>query len=254
MVTELFQSWLKLTSNDTPKILRSEPTADLSEASSLAYLLLLDAEPGGSDPSADAATIAAISRAAPTAAAAAATPSAATGSDVTTKDYYAFRGETVLCSDVAATAAAAAAAAVGAARAIAAIVAASADGSEPPGSAAGRAAELGESVMLNDRSKDSSSSTCYTLRLPAAPEVLVFTSLAELAHVFQVDSMASYAQPKYSNHPTFDALNCGIVCFQTGVMKVDLSPAFDRLRQELGEATAGLNDLEAMAIDTDVQE
>ncbi|DBA83072.1 TPA: hypothetical protein ACH3X1_006839 [Trebouxia sp. C0004] len=46
------------------------------------------AEPGGSDPSADAATIAA-------AAAAAATPSAATGSDVTTKDYYAFRGETV---------------------------------------------------------------------------------------------------------------------------------------------------------------
>ncbi|DBB03171.1 TPA: hypothetical protein ACH3X1_013339 [Trebouxia sp. C0004] len=46
------------------------------------------AEPGGSDPSADAATIVA-------AAAAAATPSAATGSDVTTKDYYAFRGETV---------------------------------------------------------------------------------------------------------------------------------------------------------------
>ncbi|DBA90626.1 TPA: hypothetical protein ACH3X1_003854 [Trebouxia sp. C0004] len=57
------------------------------------------AEPGGSDPSADAATIAATARAAPTAAAAAAaaaaTPSAATGSDVTTKDYYAFRGETV---------------------------------------------------------------------------------------------------------------------------------------------------------------
>ncbi|DBA94829.1 TPA: hypothetical protein ACH3X1_002370 [Trebouxia sp. C0004] len=55
------------------------------------------AEPGGSDPLADAAT-AATARAAPTAAgaaaAAAATPSA-TGSDVTTKDYYAFRGETI---------------------------------------------------------------------------------------------------------------------------------------------------------------
>ncbi|KAL3160457.1 hypothetical protein ABBQ32_010775 [Trebouxia sp. C0010 RCD-2024] len=168
------------------------------------------------------------------------------------------------------------------------------------------------------------SSTCYTLRLPAASERLVFTSLTELAHVFQVDSMASYAQPKYSNHPTFDALNCGTLCFQitvakkhsqkmagfialkaarlpccnlnnyvepplsdgvkllhmivttpdrfdtcyqkqnvkkqgaaefqTGVMKVDLSAAFDRLRQELGEAAAGLNDLEAMAIDTDVQD
>ncbi|KAL3160359.1 hypothetical protein ABBQ32_14129 [Trebouxia sp. C0010 RCD-2024] len=168
------------------------------------------------------------------------------------------------------------------------------------------------------------SSTCYTLRLPAASELLVFTSLTELAHVFQVDSMASYAQPKYSNHPTFDALNCGTLCFQitvakkhsqkmagfialkaarlpccnlnnyvepplsdgvkllhmivttpdrfdtcyqkqnvkkqgaaefqTGVMKIDLSAAFDRLRQGLGEAAAGLNDLEAMAIDTDVQD
>lgn len=58
------------------------------------------------------------------------------------------------------------------------------------------------------------SSTCYTLRLPAASEVLVFTSLTELAHVFQVDSMASYAQPKYSNHPRFDALNCATLCFQ----------------------------------------
>jgi len=58
------------------------------------------------------------------------------------------------------------------------------------------------------------SSTCYTLRLPPASEVLVFTSLTELARVFQVDSMATYAQPKYSNHPTFDALNCGTLCFQ----------------------------------------
>ncbi|DBA87201.1 TPA: hypothetical protein ACH3X1_004274 [Trebouxia sp. C0004] len=53
------------------------------------------AEPGGSDPSANAATTEATARAAATAAAAAATPSAATGSDVTTQDYYAFRGETV---------------------------------------------------------------------------------------------------------------------------------------------------------------
>ena len=58
------------------------------------------------------------------------------------------------------------------------------------------------------------SSTCYTLRLPAASDVLVFTSPIELAHVFHVDSMASYAQPEYSNHSTFDALNCGTLCFQ----------------------------------------
>lgn len=58
------------------------------------------------------------------------------------------------------------------------------------------------------------SSTCYTLRLPPASEVLVFTSLTELAHVFQVDAMAMYAQPKYSNRPTSDALNCGTLWFQ----------------------------------------
>ncbi len=46
----------------------------------------------------------------------------------------------------------------------------------------------------------------------------------------------------------------GAAQFQTGVMKVDLSAAFDRLRHELGGAATGLNDLEAMAIDTDVQE
>jgi len=46
----------------------------------------------------------------------------------------------------------------------------------------------------------------------------------------------------------------GAAQFQTGVMKVDLSVAFDGLRHELGGAAAGLNDLEAMAIDTDVQE
>ncbi|DBB03170.1 TPA: hypothetical protein ACH3X1_013338 [Trebouxia sp. C0004] len=60
----------------------------LSMTDSPSSAALPAAGPGGSDPSADAATIAA-------AAAAAATPSAATGSDVTTKDYYAFRGETV---------------------------------------------------------------------------------------------------------------------------------------------------------------
>ena len=47
----------------------------------------------------------------------------------------------------------------------------------------------------------------------------------------------------------------GTAEFQTGVMKVDLSAAFEGLRQELGEeAAAGLNDLDALAIDTDVQE
>lgn len=58
------------------------------------------------------------------------------------------------------------------------------------------------------------SSSCYTLRLPPASEVLVFTSVTELPHVFQADSMATYAQPKYSNKPTFDALNCGTLCVQ----------------------------------------
>ncbi|DBA84184.1 TPA: hypothetical protein ACH3X1_006648 [Trebouxia sp. C0004] len=57
------------------------------------------AEPGGSDPSANAPTTEATARAAATAAAAAAAAAAngvaATGSDVTTQDYYAFRGETV---------------------------------------------------------------------------------------------------------------------------------------------------------------
>ncbi len=37
-------------------------------------------------------------------------------------------------------------------------------------------------------------------------------------------------------------------------MKVDLSAALDRLRHTLGGAAAGLDDLEAMAIDTDIQE
>ncbi len=46
----------------------------------------------------------------------------------------------------------------------------------------------------------------------------------------------------------------GAAQFQTGVMKVDLNAAFDRLRHELRGAAAGLDDLEAMAIDTDVQE
>lgn len=46
----------------------------------------------------------------------------------------------------------------------------------------------------------------------------------------------------------------GAAPFQTGVMQIDLSAAFDRLRHKLGGAAAGLNDLEAMAIDTDTQE
>ncbi|DBA86407.1 TPA: hypothetical protein ACH3X2_005644 [Trebouxia sp. C0005] len=47
----------------------------------------------------------------------------------------------------------------------------------------------------------------------------MFSSLAELAHRFHVDFMATYAQPKYSNHPTLDALNCGTLCFQINVGK-----------------------------------
>ncbi len=42
--------------------------------------------------------------------------------------------------------------------------------------------------------------------------------------------------------------------FHIGVLKLDLSSAFDSLRHELGGAASGLDDLEAMAIDTDVQE
>ncbi len=37
-------------------------------------------------------------------------------------------------------------------------------------------------------------------------------------------------------------------------MKVDISAALERLRHTLGGAAVGLNDLEAVAIDTDVQE
>ncbi|DBB12725.1 TPA: hypothetical protein ACH3X3_005501 [Trebouxia sp. C0006] len=50
------------------------------------------------------------------------------------------------------------------------------------------------------------------------------------------------------------AKNQGPAPVQTGVMKVDLSAALDRLRRELGGAAVGLDDLKAMAIDTDVQE
>ena len=42
--------------------------------------------------------------------------------------------------------------------------------------------------------------------------------------------------------------------FRIGVLKLDLSSAFDSLRSELGKAASGLDDLEAMAIDIDVQE
>ncbi len=70
-------------------------------------------------------------------------------------------------------------------------------------------------VLVRSRSGNHIGSTiCCTLRLPHASEVLVFTSLAKLTHMFQVDSMATYAQPKYSNPLTFDALNCGTLCFQ----------------------------------------
>ena len=46
----------------------------------------------------------------------------------------------------------------------------------------------------------------------------------------------------------------GAAQFQTGVMIVDLSAAFEGLRHRLGGTAAGLNDLESMAIDTDVEQ
>lgn len=57
------------------------------------------------------------------------------------------------------------------------------------------------------------SHVCYTLQLPRADAVM-FKFVKELKRLFKVDSMATYAQPKYSNHPTFDALNCGAPWFQ----------------------------------------
>ena len=50
--------------------------------------------------------------------------------------------------------------------------------------------------------------------IAACIQGLVFTSVTELSHEDQVDSMATYAWPRYSNHPTFDESNCGALCFQ----------------------------------------
>ena len=45
----------------------------------------------------------------------------------------------------------------------------------------------------------------------------------------------------------------GTAQFHTGVLSLDLSSEYDRPRAKLGDAASGLDDLEAMAIDTDVQ-
>lgn len=55
--------------------------------------------------------------------------------------------------------------------------------------------------------------------IAACIQGLVFTSVTELSHEDQVDSMATYAWPRYSNHPTFDESNCGALCFQITVAK-----------------------------------
>ena len=50
---------------------------------------------------------------------------------------------------------------------------------------------------------------CSTLEVFLAPAVLVYTAVTELAHVQQVESMATFDQPEHSHHSTLDALNCG---------------------------------------------
>ncbi|DBB00231.1 TPA: hypothetical protein ACH3X1_014060 [Trebouxia sp. C0004] len=62
------------------------------------------------------------------------------------------------------------------------------------------------------------SDTLYTLALPRA-EVFEFEVVQDLAGKFVANSMDVYAQPKYSNFPTFDALNCGSLWFQVTVAK-----------------------------------
>ena len=59
------------------------------------------------------------------------------------------------------------------------------------------------------------SDTLYTLALPRATG-LQFEVAQDLAGKFVANSMDVYAQPKYSNFPTFDALNCGSLWFQVG--------------------------------------
>lgn len=53
----------------------------------------------------------------------------------------------------------------------------------------------------------------YTLALPRAT-VLEFEDVQDLAGKLVANSMDVYAQPKYSNYPTFDSLNCGSLWFQ----------------------------------------
>ena len=74
------------------------------------------------------------------------------------------------------------------------------------------------------------SDTLYTLALPRAT-VFQFEVIQDLAGKFDVNSMDVYAQPKYSNFPTFDALNCGSLWFQVsrgfkGYRHVDFARLF----------------------------
>ncbi|DBB01050.1 TPA: hypothetical protein ACH3X1_000950 [Trebouxia sp. C0004] len=112
----------------------------------------------------------------------------------------------------------------------------------------------------------------YTLALPCAT-VFEFEVVQDLAGKFVANSMDVYAQPKYSNFPTFDSLNCGSLWFQTdfdtcylkqkqskgsleqrGVMSLDLSSAFGQLQHKLGNSATGLENVEAMAIDSAVED
>ncbi|DBB14525.1 TPA: hypothetical protein ACH3X3_004805 [Trebouxia sp. C0006] len=164
------------------------------------------------------------------------------------------------------------------------------------------------------------SDTLYTLALPRA-EVFEFEVVQDLAGKFVANFMDVYAQPKYSNFLTFDALDCGSLWFQVtvakkhsqfmggfkalkaaalptcdlnnfvhptlpdnskpihmivttpdrfdtcylkqkqssrlfqrGVMNLDLSSAFGQLQLKLGTSAIGLENVEAMAIDSAVED
>ena len=57
------------------------------------------------------------------------------------------------------------------------------------------------------------SDTLHTLALPRAT-VFEFELVQDLAGKFVANSMDVYAQPKHSNFPAIDALNCGSLWFQ----------------------------------------
>ncbi|KAL0026216.1 hypothetical protein WJX77_002891 [Trebouxia sp. C0004] len=53
-------------------------------------------------------------------------------------------------------------------------------------------------------------------------------AVTELAYVQQVNSMATYVQPKFSNHLTLDALHCGTVRAVSGCAEARYCPVPDR--------------------------